>query len=707
MSMSNEDLNRLYSEAEAVDKPLFAEQRSNLLIVAGEHYSRPAWKKFTNTVRNTAGLPEEQKLRLTKNHTKRIMDVYQNTILTHSPGVTIVPDIETELQDRKTAELNLAIWQDAKQRYKINSKIRDWCKDFTEIGEVIVKITWNPDKGDLIGYAPVMEALDFPLVMDDGGEIYEQEAKDENGNMVPDKSKPIFSGDFEFTRIFGFNLLRSPEAQSMDESKYLIERKMVSTSDLKKKYAEDEEKLKYITKSSEEAFLVFDNTSNSHRMSKDETLLQCFYFRPCMKYPEGYYYIKTSDGILEEGVLPYSIFPIVYQNFDAVQTSARGTSRIKLFRPYNIEINRASSQQVMHQITVGDDKLIMNTSGRIEAGAAMPGIRVVKVPGGGNLTVLPGRAGEQFFPYIQATITELYNIAAVEESYADKNDGTTDPMVTLFKSIKQKKQFSLYIEKFEEFIVNVAELYLELAKKYLPEDRIIPAIGRREIVNIPEFKNSEKLGYRIKIEPQSDDIETKMGKQLVLNHALQYVGSQLNPETIGKLIKNMPFGNVEDVFDDLTLDENNADNDILSLERGEYVPANPHDNHEYMLKRLSNRKKQPDFKYLKPEIQEMFEQRLMEHEGYKAQAIQDEQAINAGFIPTGGYMVKADVYTTDADGKTKRVSLPYESVQWLLDRLEKQGLAQEDLERMDVKVKADIAQEMMNNPGQASPEQGV
>ena len=34
-----------------------------------------------------------------------------------------------------------------------------------------------------------------------------------------------------------------------------------------------------------------------------------------------------------------------------------------------------------------------------------------------------------------------------------------------------------------------------------------------------------------------------MGKQLVMNHVLQYASGQLEPEQIGKLIRTMPFAN--------------------------------------------------------------------------------------------------------------------------------------------------------------------
>ncbi len=102
---------------------------------------------------------------------------------------------------------------------------------------------------------------------------------------------------------------------------------------------------------------------------------------------------------------------------------------------------------------------------------------------------------------------------------------------------------------------------------------------------------------------QSEDIESKLGKQLVLNHALQYVGQKLDKEDIGKIMTEMPYGNFKDSFSDMLLDNKIANNDILALDRGEVPPINQQDNYVYLMKRLGARTRQADFKLLKPQIQ--------------------------------------------------------------------------------------------------------
>ena len=115
-SHSISDLEKLYMDADELDKELFAEQRSNILLYSGEHYNRQRSKLYQR-LRDAKSLTEEQRLRLTKNHTQKIVDEYTNHVLSSAPGVGFEPANESELADQKTAELNHAVWEFARNKY--------------------------------------------------------------------------------------------------------------------------------------------------------------------------------------------------------------------------------------------------------------------------------------------------------------------------------------------------------------------------------------------------------------------------------------------------------------------------------------------------------------------------------------------------------------------------------------------------------------
>jgi len=671
------ELNELYREAEDLDRDLFSEQRSNILLVSGDHYTKKN-SRWWNRIRDAKDLSNEQKLRLTKNHTQKISKIYINNILTYAPGVTISPKTGSELQDQKAAELNLAVWQDWKIRNKYKQRVREFAQDFFDIGEVCSKIFFDPSAGLFRGYEAEVDEFGQPIL-------------DESGQYTK-SSRAIFTGDVVCERIFGFNLLRHPDAKSMHEPHCKIIRKMVDVEKGLSMFSEDDERRKFIEKSMDETFMVFEATSGGYSQAHNQFLMVEYYYPPCHEYPNGYYYITTKQGILFEGELPFGVFPIKFAGFDEIPTTPRGRSLIKQLRPYQAEINRAGSKIAEHQITIGDDKILYSMGSKISQGKVLPGVRGIEYAGAPP-TILTGRTGDQYLGYMTSQIEEMYRVANLAEDMEEKPQ-QMDAYAMLFSSMRNKKKFILYAEKFEDFLKENCEGVLALAKGSLPDEMIIPAIGRSEIVNMSEFRNTEPMQYQIVVEAQGEDVETKMGKQLVLNQVMQYVGSNLEKEDIGKLVRNMPFANLDESFKDLTMNYDMATNIILGLDRGEYSEPVKYQDHKYIIRRLTDRTLQADFKFLAPQIQQAYYTLIQQHEQVEVQELEAIKQAQSEFIPTGGYLVACDFYVTDKvdAGKTKRARIPYESLAWLMRKLDAQGMGQQALEQMSQGAIAEMTQ---------------
>lgn len=695
------DLEKLYSESESCDTTIFSEMRSNLLLIAGEHYNK-AQSAFWRRIRDSKQINEQQKLRLTKNHIQKITKIYANNIIAAAPGVGFSPKNEGVLQDEKSAELHHAVWQDAKEKYDIDEKIDEWCDDFIGIGECATKIFWDPNKGKIKAYEQGTDESGNPLFLDPMGRETVMPFNPETGEPFEMKpGKPVYSGEFVFETIYGFNLLRAPEAKRMDESPYLIVRKMMNKDSLIEKYPDFKEK---ITSSADNTMVVFDPTRGGYQKSNNQVMVKEYYFRPTGDMPKGMFYIATKDVILETGELPGGIFPIVVEAFEKIQTTPRGRSAVKQMRPYQAEINRSASKIAEHQITLGDDKIIMQNGSKISQGAALPGVRALTVTGQVP-TILAGRDGSQYLSYMQAQIAELYSVMGIPEITEDA--AQLDPYAMLFRAASQKKQFQRNIKRFERFLCKVAKVYVQLAKIHLPDESWIYAVGRKELINVAEFKKEGDLCYTIKVSPQSDDIETKLGKQIVLNHLVQYTGANLSKEDIGKLVRLMPYANLEEGLSDLTIEYDSATNDILAMDRGEVPTINQYDNHVYCIKRAVLRMRQPDFKNIDPKIQQIYQLYVQQHEQAEAQRQAQITAAASERIPTDGYMITLSNMTVP-DPKDPsnniRVRLPYAAIQWLIQRLEAQGQSLGQLESMNQGAIAEMAQMLSNS--QAQGQQG-
>ena len=659
-----DDLNKCYTEAESCDSEIFSEQRSNILLVAGEHYNRKN-SNYWNRVRETKDLNSDQKVRLTKNHIYKIAKIKKNLIMSHASGVRVLPNNESELQDQKAAELNQAVWEYGKKQQDFRKKTRSFVADFHDIGEVAAKIYFDPTGGRFLGYNQALDENGEPMVDENG-----QPAQGEGG---------VFSGDLMIERILAFNLLRAPEAKTMESSPYLIYRKVVQYDDLMAMVKGDEEKEKMVVDGKDQTYFVFDSNKQGYGKEKSVVTLREHYYRACAQYPTGYFYITTEAGILFEGEIPFGVFPIVYEGYDEIPTTPRHRSSLKQLRPYQIEINRAASKIAEHQVTLGDDKMIVQSGAKVSSGSQIPGVRTIQVSGMAP-TILPGRSGEQYFSYVESQISEMYSAAMIPEDSEEKGD--QDAWAGLWKAVRHKKKFIIDGEKFENFLKNICTTYLDLARHYIDDNTIVQAIGRSEQINITEFKNTNPLTFQIKVEPSSDDMETLMGKQLTMNHILQYSSGQLERQDIGKLIRLMPYANTEKAFDDFTMDYDRATNLILALDRGQSPQPYKEDPGPYIIKRLTARKVQSDFEFLDEQIKGNYENMIGLYQQLEAEKAREMQAAQNDLVPTSGAMIKVAWYIKDPTNPSRSIqaTLPASSIEWLVQRLNDQGTMQEQLQ---------------------------
>jgi hypothetical protein len=693
------DLLKLVTDAKSLDKEAVAEMRSNIQLVAGDHYSRRMSEAFNRQRSSTDQIPDGQKLRITKNNIHRAHRLYVSSISALAPGIAILPRNDLELQDRKDAELNQAVWEYLKSRYKLKPHFRDMLFDFCGPGECISVIKYDPSAGEIKGYEPKV---------DDEGNQY----VDETGAPVPDEEKPVHKGGFLVERRYAHNTFRDPSCQQMKNAKWIGFDIVEDMQKLKEQYAGDAEKQKMIQTAAED-YVVFDSNRNGYTSEKNQTVIHEIFFKKCKEYPEGYFYQFTKGGILEHGPLPGGIFPVIWQGFDEHPTKVRASSLVKIARPFQAEINRASSQAAMASVTIGEDKILYQAGTDLSQGALIPGVRGLKY-NGTPPTILPGRTGEQFFGYIDRQYDEMDRALLIDQLDNEKMNNL-DPYSLLFRSMAQQQKFSVYAEKFGEFLISFAETFLELCKFYLDDDEVIAAIGKSEAINIAEFRKTSPLYHCIKVEEQDETSETKLGRQLVLNQILQYSSSQLSREDIGKLITQMPFGNWKEAFSEFTIDSRNVSNDFLAIERGEEPKISKSDDSEYILKQVAKRMKERDFSLLHPFVQELYARYEQYHLQKFEQEVAAKKAAQSEFIPVGGGLIACDMYVAQEDPEKapKRVRVPYQALDWLVNTLAQQGMTAESMEQMNQSQMAQAAQQFLgagmpvSNPaayqGQESP----
>ena len=166
----------------------------------------------------------------------------------------------------------------------------------------------------------------------------------------------------------------------------------------------------------------------------------------------------------------------------------------------------------------------------------------------------------------------------------------------------------------------------------------------------------------------------------------------LEIEELGKFIKELPTGNKDQAFSSLTADSDNAKNDILAMDRGEPVQLNPYDNHNYFIQSITHRIKKSDFRFLDPQIQDLYFQKLAQHELALQQQMQAIQQQNMGMIPSGGFLTTVNAsWNNPATGRVERIKIPSEAVKWLVDKLNGQGAFAAEMAAIPPESQASVA----------------
>lgn len=673
------DVNRIFDEGKNALSSHFAELRSNILLDSGFHHNRKDRFRDGRNTRNRSKRP-----RMTKNHIQRINRHIENNILNANPGCGFFPRHERELSHQKAAELTDSVWQYQREKISEDQMRKELCHDFVVCGEAFLKVAWDANAGDFLGYE----------------ETKRLELEDPDDEDYEIKLDAKWSGKLVWERIFPFDVITDPSARSWDACRWVAIRKLIPLVELKAQYRFDPDKSKMLQEASiTDTYQVFDGLTGRYTENKEHCLVVEMYVKPCMNYENGIYLYFTKEGILESGTLPTSAdgkntsFPIRYVGYDQSNTSVRSFATTKQIKHLQMEINRASSAVVMESLILGHSTVLTQAGSKLSSAGIGNGMKTLTYSGV-KPDIIRGSNGDQYLAYIEQLTREMYELAQVPYREQDKATNANDTMGLLFRSLKDKKSFSYYAEKFERFLTEATKLSVELCRIYMTEDELIPMVGSNERVNISEFKNDDPLCTIVKTRPRTDDFVSMMGKSIQVSQILQYAGSTLSASDVGVLARNLPFLNDEQIIEDSVLDYDLANNTILALDRGESPAMSDAEDHKYMIRRLTNRMKKPDFIILPPNVKQAYQDRLDQHNKFWISQQQEAAMATAGFIPAGGGLIAADMYVTKDNGKQQRARFPAEALHWLATKLSNQGTQLSETEELPLSAQASVGRGM-------------
>lgn len=707
--LTGAELGEMARKSEDLDRAIFAEMRNNAQLVDGNHYDRN--RNFYDYGRRPGDAyryESGKRLRIVKNYIGTIHDEKHNALITDCPEPVILPVSEDEIQDRKCAEIARSVWDDIKRKNNWDCLKDLLASHFLTFGECACYIRFNELQGKFLGYeAAQNETGEYEQMSDPYGEP----VMDEMGNEAyeEDENKAMFEGGIEIEYIVPFNILRAPGILDLSKSPYYGIKDPITLEELKKRFDLERQEIDQISQNMGGTNVyLYDSNTNAVEEKENMAILNTWLFKPTRECPYGYFYVECGQKILQQGDIPYGVFPLIIATQAESSASPRGKSFIRQIRPEQINLNRLASKRAEHSTTIGDDKLVITDGGEVDKEFNYPGIRTLSLSGG-DIKHLPGRDGSQFNESIQMDKKDMYEKSRTIGDYDMKDDhgagkSSSNLYSLLFRSLSQKRKNSNLIKRFERFLTEVCTVSVRTAQVFYDEYNLIKTAGKQEFVNIAEFRNLEEQSYDIKVEAVTEDLNSVFGRQLTLQHLLQYAGKNLEPGQIAKIYRDMPFAGKEDIFKDLLIDVKNGDNMILALDRGDQFQPDPLDNPEYMSKRIIERMRESDFKHLQPQLQQQYNMTLESYKMLHQQKLEMMKQVNAGMIPATGPLVRAEVWveTIGARGqpKTAKMEIPSHALEWLYQRLQEQQAITPGLQTLtDVEVKK-LNQEGAQQKGQ-------
>jgi hypothetical protein len=676
---------------------MFREHRTNAMLYNGDHYGSKV-ESFDREFKKNYKF-DTQAIRITENHINKIITMRASALKALVPDVSVRPKNMDEFGDQKRAELHRAVLEDWKEQSHFKQDEVRLIKEWMIYGEIGVKVYWDEEGGRKLPDLIFTEAeVDIKKIKQQDIEGVKIEIDEDN---VETTRVTRFEGTAKAEIIYPFDIIRDPCAESYKDSEWVCIKKLVSPKTLQRHFEKGSDKYEAVSEKNSGQYNTF-RINGRYSKSENKTLIKEFYFKKSYRYPNGYYYIVAGSNpgtILFQGELPGGVFPISILGYDEISTSPRYSSLIRQLRPNQLQVNLLKSKSVQSILTSGMDRVFIAKGSKLSKPLrGGDGVSVYEYTGQPPITE-QGRVGEQFLNPISQNIDQMYNKANVQEAF-DQQSKQVDAHTALYQSARQKATYNDYVCKYETFLKELYKKILRLSKLYMKDEALVLIAGKDERVNVPEFKTLDDLGFEISVEGQSEDAESKLGRSLDLQKIMQY-GANFEGAQLAALVKHMPYLNNEAIMETFPqyMDYQNALNDICRLDRGDQsvLQVRQYEDHDFMLRALTTRTKKPDFEFMSDEIKQLYSQKIQIHEQVKAQQIQQQRALEADFVPTGGALLKIeglfenDGETARGQPKVRAVRVPQESLEWLRERLKQQGLQLEVLESQQDQVRAEIA----------------
>ena len=476
------------------------------------------------------------------NHIAPTFDIRYAKLTKVDTEINILPSTNDE-RDVKSAKVSKKIIKSIKNKLKLQSIIAQGIKWSEVCGTCFYKITWNSDKGQVVG-------------LDEGG-------------------RPVRSGEVEVSVVSPFEIY--PDnlvTEKLEELQSIIHAKAYSIEEVKAMFdvavkGQDVNVYSLDSVNSSIGGLGFNGTMPKMIESRksDSVLVIERYNRPNATYPNGRLTIVAGDKLVYDGDLPYKIgndderdFPFVKQTAIEEPGSFFGTSIIERLIPvqraYNAVKNRKHefiNRLSMGVLSVEDGSVDLDN---LEDEGLCPGKILVYRQGSSEPKYLQGESLPNGLSDEENALLEEFNkISGVNDILNSSSLSSNISGTALELLISQdEERLNASIESIRGANIEIARKILKLYKQYAIFPRLARIVGENGQVELFYFSSCDISSDDVEIENVSSGLSSMTQRREMIFSLLEKgifndENGQLSSKMKCKIFEMLGMGNWESAQD--------------------------------------------------------------------------------------------------------------------------------------------------------------
>lgn len=541
----------------------------------------------------------DPKRRLTRNRFKinKILPTVQNRLarLTQSPPTYDVRPNSNSSEDKDASRLGLQIIEDVFDKQVFPEKRQEVHMNAMQGGVGYLQGRWDITLGK-------------PMIDPGAGEF------------------AGYEGDIRIEVLNLFEVFVDPLARNLDDAQWWVKAKVRKLDYFKEQYPERGQAVK-----EEDVWLMsslydlrvqgmvsgnLTAGSQTSTQMKNSAIEMVYYEKRSKNYPNGRMCIAANGILLEDKELPIGEFDLV--KIDDILIGGRYNSEaiITHLRPvqdyYNTLRTRMSNWVKMH---LGGKYIAARGAGLTQESLDNSDAEVMlfdAVPNAPppepmNLPQIPQYAYEE----IRVTESDFDQIAGIGEPTRGVAPGSDMPAKGMELLVEQDQtRMSVQTTRNEVAYARLGQIILKYAAKYYEMPRLLKDAGDGLEYAVKEFKGSDLKGNidAIVIPGSTAPNSKAVNRQNIMN-LLQngLLGNPGDPKLMAKVLKYMEYGDLQEVWKDQALDEQQVKKTLMAIEGNQQPPMHEWDNHQVFIQEMNQYRKTDKYEALSDKQKQMFD----------------------------------------------------------------------------------------------------